>query len=175
MRRVVRADWSRRWWGILAVGLQHRPRPLGVAATACWRGICPLAGRAQSACVSAGRPARRFTQPFYGSSHPRALYGRQRSWKWVEVISNGRPGAYLAIDTTCVSALRRSVASVSRSLSLRTHGTSGRRSCSMFNVWGSAEPRVRHVFFSFFFQHALCRRSKSCPKTPPLGNGKEGS
>ena len=94
-------------WGILAVAAQrtvcqHRPGPLDVAAFACWRGRvvargCPLAGRAQrpqqpppprvmvpvapaSACegVLAGRPARRFTQPFHCSSHPRAPYGRNK-------------------------------------------------------------------------------------------------
>ena len=91
--------------GILAVAVLRavcstvlRPRPLDVAAFACWRGRavargCPLAGRAQppaaspksngafrgSACegVSAGRPARRFAQPFHCSSHPCAPYGRK--------------------------------------------------------------------------------------------------
>ena len=102
VRRVARAGWSRRWWGMLgaARGLQHRPRPLDVAASACWRGGavargCPLPGPARPqqpppprvmVPVAAPPPLvracrrgallvvslSRFTQPFHCSSHPRA-------------------------------------------------------------------------------------------------------
>ena len=83
-----------------ARGLQHRPRPLDVAASACWRGRavargCPLPGRDQrppsagdgacrgppSACkgVSAGRPARRFAQLFSLLVFPRPPYGGEKT------------------------------------------------------------------------------------------------